>query len=361
MADPSLRQFLVQNKFDPAAGVRRLLPSAANGSLRYLLANFVFYANGLQTYQQLNINDQLVSNNGHLNLLMQRDGNLVLYRTMFGQALWSSNTVGQQVTHTIMQADGNLVAYTASGTADWATGTQGHPGAYAMLQDDGNFVVYDAANNALWASNTLPDFNSPTFQYTDASGYNYDETSENWKQVCTAFPCFALLQWPGYATQVIDSMGGQPLMINGQPVVIQLWKGTCQKFLGGLGNFPGGIGAEVGVYHRVPGRARPTLQSLSFLPAPFAAFIVATIATLTDDQLWWAFPELGAKIDFTLTNPVTNQTFFAAGPEVTYWLNKWMFDDSYAKYQNDQGNQTPASTTDYLLDYRINGKSYPRW
>jgi len=268
MADPSLRQFLVQNKFDPAAGVRRLLPSAANGSLRYLLANFVFYANGLQTYQQLNINDQLVSNNGHLNLLMQRDGNLVLYRTMFGQALWSSNTVGQQVTHTIMQADGNLVAYTASGTADWATGTQGHPGAYAMLQDDGNFVVYDAANNALWASNTLPDFNSPTFQYTDASGYNYDETSENWKQVCTAFPCFALLQWPGYATQVIDSMGGQPLMINGQPVVIQLWKGTCQKFLGGLGNFPGG--------HRCGGWSVPPGAGTG--PANFAVAIFSSRA-----------------------------------------------------------------------------------
>jgi hypothetical protein len=361
MADSSLRQFLEQNRFDPAAGVRRLVANGAHGSLRYLLTHFVFYANRLQTYQQLNTNDQLTSNNGYLNLVMQDDGNLVLYRTMFGEALWASNTPGQPVTHAIMQADGNLVAYSATGTAYWATGTAGHSEAYAVLQDDANLVVYDAGNNALWASNTLPDFNSPTFVYSDALGYNYDETSENWKKLCTAFPCFALLQWPGYSTMVIDSNGGQPLIINGQPVVIQLWKGTCQKFLGGVGNFPGGIGAEVGVYHRVPGRARPTLDSLSFLPTPLATFIITTIATLTDDQLWWAFPELSTQIQFTLTNPVTKQTFFTVGPETTYWLTKWMDDDSYEKYKNDQGGQVPVSPTDYLLDYKINGNSFPRW
>lgn len=47
--------------------------------------------------------------------------------------------------------------------------------------------------------------------------------------------------------------------------------------------------------------------------------------------------------------------------EVTYWLNKWMDDDSYEKYKNAPGNQTPSSETDYLLDYTINGNSYKRW
>ena len=42
-------------------------------------------------------------------------------------------------------------------------------------------------------------------------------------------------------------------------MVIQLWKGNCPKFLGfiGIESFPGGIGAEVGVYRRIPGRFRP--------------------------------------------------------------------------------------------------------
>jgi len=125
--------------------------------------------------------------------------------------------------------------------------------------------------------------------------------------------------------------------------------------------FPGGIGGEVGVYHRMPGRSRPTLQSLSFLPQGFAAFIVTTIANLSDDQLWWAFPELNTKIEFTLTNPVSNQVFISAGPETTYWLNKWMYENSYEKYGNDHGGRIPGSTTDYLLDYSVNGMNFPRW
>jgi len=284
---------------------------------------------------------------------MQEDGNLVLFRTHFGRALWASNTNQRPVNHTIMQADGNLVAYSSGGVPFWNTGTYGHPGAWVLLKDDGNLVVYDHANNPLWASNTVQDLSSPTIQYTDGLGYEYDETSESWKQLCTDFPSFAALQWGGYSTNVVEGYA-----IDGHPVVIQLWKGLCQKFLG-LPQFPGGIGAEVGVYRRIRGRTLPT--SLSFLPPAFANFILSKIETLIEDQLWWAFPELGTKIEFTLTNPVTNQTFFSAGAEVTYWLNKWMSERSYAKYQSDQGNQTPSSYTDYRLDYRINNKSYPPW
>ncbi|GAC1346741.1 MAG: hypothetical protein NVSMB27_10850 [Ktedonobacteraceae bacterium] len=319
----------------------------------------------LQPNQQLNVNDQLVSNNGLVNLVMQGDGNLVLYRTQFGQALWSSNTSGKPVDHIIMQSDGNLVAYSMAGDHYWDTGTSGHPGAWVWLQPDGNLVVSDSKNNPLWASNTVQNFSSPTFGYADAHGYTYVETSESWKQMCSNLPCFAALQWPDYATQVVEDT------INGQPVVIQLWKGWCPKFLG-LQNFPGGIGAEVGVYRRIPGKARPT--SLPFLPPPVAAFILNTIATLSDNDLWWPFPELNAQIEYTLINPVNNQTFFSAGPESTYWLAKWMNDASYTKYQSDQGvrwswlpswwpgnSLTPSFAADYLLDYKINGKSYPRW
>jgi hypothetical protein len=258
----------------------------------------------LQPNQQLNVNDQLVSNNGLVNLVMQGDGNLVLYRAQFGRALWSSNTWGKPVNHAVMQGDGNLVAYSAAGDHYWDTGTSGHPGASVVLQDDGNLVVYDNANNQLWASNTVQDFSSPTFGYTNANGYSYDETSESWKQMCSSLPCFAAIQWPDYATKVVEDT------INGQPVVIQLWKGWCPKFLG-LQKFPGGTGAEVGVYRRIPGKVRPT--SLPFLPPAVATFILNTIAGLSDNDLWWPFPELNAQIEYTLTNPVTNQTFFSAG------------------------------------------------
>ncbi|WOX07613.1 protein kinase domain-containing protein [Streptomyces sp. N50] len=53
----------------------------------------------------------------------------------------------------IMQTDGNLVLYDTSGTAHWASQTQG-AGNTAVFQEDGNLVVYDAQHQALWSSNT---------------------------------------------------------------------------------------------------------------------------------------------------------------------------------------------------------------
>jgi len=194
---------------------------------------------------------------------------------------------------------------------------------------------------------------NPTKRYADSRGYQYDETSDPWKQMCTAFPCFGALQWPGYASIWIEDR------INGQPVVIQLWKGTCQKFLG-MNQFPGGIGAEVGVYRRIPGRARPA--ALPFFPPPLADVFLKPITSIPDNQLWWAYPELNTQISFKLVNPITNQVFFETTTETTYWLNKWMDDDSYAKYVKDQGpGRTPKSPLDYKLVYTINGKTYTAW
>lgn len=349
MANNSLRQYLQQVGFEPKCGIRHFLPRAVEGSIRYLFTN----RDHLTSQQQLSVHQQLVSNKRLYNLIMQNDGNLVLYRTHFGLPLWASNTNGNPVDHTVMQSDGDLVAYSPQGGRYWNTGTGGHPGARVVIQDDGNLVVYDSTNNPLWASNTVQDLSWPTAQYTDGMGYEYVETAEWWKQTCTAFPCFAGLQWPDYATTVVEDN------ICGHPVVIQLWKGWCEKFLG-LQRFPGGVGAEVGVYRRIPGRARPT--SLPFLPPALASLILNAISNLADNDLWWAYPELGAQINFTLTNPVTNETFFTAGPETTYWLCKWMNDGSYSKYQQDQGkSNTPFLAVDYQLDYTINGKRYPRW
>ena len=197
---------------------------------------------------------------------------------------------------------------------------------------------------------------SPTVESTDARGYRYVETSERWDQMCTAFPCFAALQWPDYASYSFNDT------IDGHPVVIQLWKGYCEKFLG-MEKFPGGIGAEVGIYRRIPGKGRPT--SLPFLPPSVAALLLKPIASLTDQDLWWAYPELKTKIAFTLTNPVTKEVFFSTGREKeTYWLNKWMNEGSYLKYKQDQGaGRTPrlAHEVEYQLTFTINGKTYKPW
>lgn len=80
----------------------------------------------------------LASPNGKYNLVMQSDGNLVLYQA--GTALWASNTGGPG-RRVVMQDDGNLVIYSGS-TAVWSTSTGGFGASELILQDDANVVIY---------------------------------------------------------------------------------------------------------------------------------------------------------------------------------------------------------------------------
>ena len=84
-------------------------------------------------------------------LIMQGDGNLVLY-TKAGHPLWASGTSGTNH-RAVFQGDGNLVIYNNNGPV-WATGTMGGPDSRLELQFDGNLVIYDGAGSALWATGT---------------------------------------------------------------------------------------------------------------------------------------------------------------------------------------------------------------
>ncbi|MCY7520765.1 lectin [Paenibacillus larvae] len=55
----------------------------------------------------------LKSNNGEYTLILQDDGNLVLYGR--GKALWNTITHGLAAKNLVMQSDGNLVLYGYSG------------------------------------------------------------------------------------------------------------------------------------------------------------------------------------------------------------------------------------------------------
>lgn len=188
---------------------------------------------------------------------------------------------------------------------------------------------------------------SATKQYKDEHGYAYVETSDWWKTECIALPCFSALWWPDYTTKVIEHR------IDGKPVVIQLWLGWCQKFLA-MDDFPGGIGAEVGIYRRIPGKRIPS--TAGFAPSKLADHLLNGAKGLAEEKLWWAYPELGTEVSFELINPVTKKTFFRAGPEKTYWMNKWMNPSSYEKYKKDQGG--PTFSANYQMKYTINGSHF---
>jgi len=87
-------------------------------------------------------------------LVMQQDGNLVIYSSNAHNPIWGSGTQGNSGAYSIMQGDGNLVIYTANGRAIWGSGTQGNSGATLRLQSDGNLVIYKTGSIALWGSNT---------------------------------------------------------------------------------------------------------------------------------------------------------------------------------------------------------------
>jgi hypothetical protein len=90
------------------------------------------------------------STNRRYRLLLQTDGNLVLYDDVERSAPWSTNTAGINPGHVIMQPDGNLVVYDARGRDHWSSGSPGDPSAYLSVQNDGNVVIYRADGEAAW-------------------------------------------------------------------------------------------------------------------------------------------------------------------------------------------------------------------
>ncbi len=109
--------------------------------------------------QELNIGNHLLSPEKQSILILQNDGNLVLYSDF--KPRWSSNTPGStNATKLVMQNDGNLVLYSQGDRPLWESGTQGNAGAYMTLQTDGNLVVYSQSGIALWntSSASTPDY-----------------------------------------------------------------------------------------------------------------------------------------------------------------------------------------------------------
>lgn len=110
-----------------------------------LIANESLYTGG-----------KLVSQAGMFVLVMQTDGNVVIYPTghVTAQgavwATWWKGRNGFPAKQLVMQGDGNLVAYGANRSVGWASDSNGRGGQVAILQDDGNFVIYGGNGVATW-------------------------------------------------------------------------------------------------------------------------------------------------------------------------------------------------------------------
>ncbi len=110
-------------------------------------------ADRLTSGQRLTPNQSLTSNDGRFTLIMQGDGNLVLYGPG-GRYRWDTGTWGKQIEQAVLQSDGDFGLYAPGGAAVWESKTNGNLGAFLVVQDDGNLVIYRADGSAAWASNT---------------------------------------------------------------------------------------------------------------------------------------------------------------------------------------------------------------
>lgn len=102
--------------------------------------------------QSLEKNNSLASSDERYKLVLQGDGNLVLYSP--NRVLWASWTVGKGAERLIMQSDGNLVLYRADWTPVWHSNTGGKGLSNLLLQSDGNLVTYPQTGSPSWHTNT---------------------------------------------------------------------------------------------------------------------------------------------------------------------------------------------------------------
>jgi hypothetical protein len=155
--------------------------------------------------QVLNPGQALHSPDGAYSLVLQFDGNLVLYDPN-SKALWATYAFGGHVA--AMQGDGNFVVYNAAGHPIWATSWLTHrastPGSSLALQSDANLVVYlPNRGGAYWS---LPSgaqghsahfdgvFNSGQWDVRMAGCYSFDSQS-TWGIQCP----------PGYTAGIVAS------------------------------------------------------------------------------------------------------------------------------------------------------------
>eukprot|EP00243_Klebsormidium_subtile_P001746 TRINITY_DN1322_c0_g1_i4.p1 TRINITY_DN1322_c0_g1~~TRINITY_DN1322_c0_g1_i4.p1 ORF type:complete len:290 (-),score=67.06 TRINITY_DN1322_c0_g1_i4:405-1274(-) len=103
------------------------------------------------------VGDRLTSADGKTYVIMQPDGNFVVYSN--GSAIWHSHTFGSGPNcGAVMQNDGNLCVYNASNKWIWGSNTflKGQKPFRLVMQNDGDLVLYDAKGTATWASKTDP-------------------------------------------------------------------------------------------------------------------------------------------------------------------------------------------------------------
>ena len=145
---PSAEPRITRYFYDAADNRTRVQACGANSSYETGVAN-IFEALSLYKY------DKIESPNGRFRFLFQGQGNLVLYDLSIGAAIWTNHVINGSACRLIMQSDGNLVLFNVDDGVLWASNTPGQGASRLVVQDDGNMVIYRRSDNvATWSTGT---------------------------------------------------------------------------------------------------------------------------------------------------------------------------------------------------------------
>jgi hypothetical protein len=203
--NPETKQF----EFGPGGEMPytfKIVSQTNNGVIKYgdpfmIVSSLTLNKPSLKQDAFLAPGESIQSLNGKYMFIYQTDGNVCMYNTGRGDAIWCSmalHTPGKLV----MQADGNLVAIDNGGIPKWSTETNGQgSGPYTLvLRNDRVATVIDSNHTALWSSPTSEastDQYSNTYtelQGTDSAGYDIpgalyaNSTVMDCKETCNKNP-----------------------------------------------------------------------------------------------------------------------------------------------------------------------------
>ncbi|MEU4390381.1 hypothetical protein [Kribbella sp. NPDC023855] len=134
-----------------AASTALLAPTAAQAGTQTTQTQTAAVSSVLLPGQYLKAGQYRRSQNGVYTLIMQTDGNAVLYKGR--TALWSTQT-NRKASSLVMQRDGNLVVISGR-TPVWSSGTHGSTNAFLAVQNDSNLVIYNVRKKPVWHRNMV--------------------------------------------------------------------------------------------------------------------------------------------------------------------------------------------------------------